>query len=73
MEKELDYEIKISVYKDGSSRMEPLKVRFEHIRKVLIAQSDALLQAVITQNILNSLSAPKPILPTKEDIMRTKQ
>ena len=76
MEEKLIYEIKISVYESGRSRMEPVpKTHPEQVKNVLL-QHAVLLERAITKGEILRMLEPKPAihnLPTATDIMRTKQ
>ena len=73
MEEKLKYEIKISVYESGRSRMERVKNGDPaQIRDILLKQAEAIFVAMIKAEIMKMLM-PVPNLPSAADIMRTKQ
>ncbi len=76
MEEVLKYEIKISVYESGVSRIVPIKdVHPEQVKGILLQHANLIERAIIKNEVIQMLQ-PKPTigkLPTAEDIMRTKQ
>lgn len=76
MEEKLKYEIKISVYESGVSRMEPIKnAHPQHVKEALQRHVILLERAIIKSEIMEMLT-PKPTIgrmPTAQQIMRSKQ
>ena len=76
MEEKLLYEIKISVYESGASRMEKIKkVNPDHVRSILLQQAESINRAMIKAEIMNLVDQRSQLnnLPDMKQILRSKQ
>ena len=74
MEEKQVYQIKISVYESGKSRIEQVDAHPEHVKDVLLRHAVMIERAIIKSEIVQLLK-PKvnDNLPSMDEILRTKQ